>query len=104
MTNYIDYMLLNFYIGNTDWPWHNFYAAIDTADPTGFKFFNWDAEMSLGMINGGFNSNRQRERAGANVRQRQRSGQRSMRRCTRIPSSTSPLPIRRGNSCSTTAR
>src|ERR1041384_5935817 len=50
-------MLMNFYIGNTDWPWHNFYAAIDTATPTGFKFFSWDAEMSLGLINGGFNSN-----------------------------------------------
>lgn len=57
MTNYIDYMLMNFYVGNTDWPWHNFYAAIDTATPTGFKFFSWDAEMSLGLINGGFNSN-----------------------------------------------
>ena len=56
MTNYIDYMLMNFYIGNTDWPGHNFYAAINAADPTGFKFFNWDAEMSLGLINGGFNS------------------------------------------------
>ena len=56
-TNYIDYMLMNFYIGNTDWPWHNFYAAIDTADPTGFKFFSWDAEMSLGMINGNYSSN-----------------------------------------------
>ncbi len=57
MTNYIDYMLMNFYIGNTDWPWHNFYAAIDAASPDGFKFFNWDGEMSLGLINGGFNSN-----------------------------------------------
>lgn len=57
MTNYIDYMLMNFYVGNTDWPWHNFYAAIDTATPDGFKFFNWDAEMSMGLINGGFNSN-----------------------------------------------
>jgi fibronectin type 3 domain-containing protein len=55
--DYIDYMLMNFYIGNTDWPWHNFYAAIDTADPTGFDFFSWDAEMSLGIENGGFNSN-----------------------------------------------
>ena len=60
MADYIDYMLLNFYIGNTDWPWHNWYAAIDTADPTGFDFFSWDAEMSLGMINGGFNSSRHR--------------------------------------------
>src|SRR6267142_2575890 len=56
MTNYIDYMLVNFYIGNVDWPWHNFFAAINTAAPSGFKFFSWDAEMSLGLING-FNSN-----------------------------------------------
>ena len=56
-TNYIDYMLMNFYIGNADWPIHNFYAAINTADPTGFKFFSWDAEISLGLINGSYNSN-----------------------------------------------
>ena len=52
-TNYADYLLMNFFIGNTDWPLHNFYAAINTVDPTGFKFFSWDAEMSLGIINGG---------------------------------------------------
>ena len=56
MTNYIDYMLENFYTGNTDWPWHNFYAAINAVDPTGFQIFPWDTEMSLGIINGGFNS------------------------------------------------
>src|SRR5208282_6079471 len=56
-TNYSDYMLMNFYIGNTDWPIHNFYAAINTADPTGFKFFSWDAEISLGLINGSYSSN-----------------------------------------------
>jgi hypothetical protein len=56
-TDYIDYMLMNFYVGNTDWPWHNFYAAINTVDPAGFQFFPWDAEMSLGLVNGGFNSN-----------------------------------------------
>ena len=74
MTNYIDYMLMNFYIGNTDWPWHNFYAAIDAASPDGFKFFNWDGEMSLGMINGGFNSNVNVNVLGPNVFQRQRRG------------------------------
>jgi hypothetical protein len=55
-TNYVDYLLMNFYIGNTDWPWHNYYAGINTVDPTGFKFFSWDGEMSVGMINGSFNS------------------------------------------------
>ena len=69
-------MLLNFYIGNTDWPWHNFYAAINTADPTGFDFFSWDAEMSLGIINGGFNSSVTRQRVGADVQRRARRGRR----------------------------
>ena len=57
MTSYIDYMLDNFYIGNVNWPYHNWYAAINTVDPTGFQFFNWDDEMSMGMINGSFSSN-----------------------------------------------
>ncbi|MGO9111484.1 MAG: CotH kinase family protein, partial [Thermoguttaceae bacterium] len=66
-TNYIDYMLMNFYIGNTDWPIHNFYAAINTVDPTGFKFFSWDAEMSLAIIEGGYNSNVDVNVLGANT-------------------------------------
>jgi len=27
MTNYVDYMLLNFYTGNADWPWNNYWFA-----------------------------------------------------------------------------
>ncbi len=55
MTDYIDYMLMNIYIGNTDWPVHNWYMAReeDTSptdlDSTGFKFFPWDSEMSAGL-------------------------------------------------------
>lgn len=46
--NYVDYMLMNFYIGNTDWPNHNYYASrLDTGDSTGFKMLPWDSEMSL---------------------------------------------------------
>lgn len=44
MQNYIDYMLMNFYIGNADWPSHNFYSA---ADDTGYKFYEWDSEWSV---------------------------------------------------------
>ena len=48
VNNYIDYMLMNFYIGNTDWPGHNYYASrLDTADSTGFKMLPWDSEMSF---------------------------------------------------------
>ncbi len=50
MNNYIDYMLMNLYIGNTDWPSHNFYASSPTGpDSTGYKFFDWDAEWSIGI-------------------------------------------------------
>src|SRR5208282_5329501 len=51
MTDYIDYMLMNIYVGNDDWPNHNFYAAINTVDPTGFEFFSWDAEQTMGLVN-----------------------------------------------------
>jgi hypothetical protein len=48
VNNYIDYMLMNFYIGNTDWPNHNYYASrLDTADSTGFKMLPWDSEMAM---------------------------------------------------------
>jgi hypothetical protein len=46
--NFIDYMLLNFYIGNQDWPHNNWYAVRDRLNPgDGFRFFSWDAETSL---------------------------------------------------------
>jgi hypothetical protein len=41
-----DYMLLNFYGGNTDWPHHNWYAARHR-DGGAFRFFSWDAEHVL---------------------------------------------------------
>ncbi len=46
--NYIDYMLLNLWINNADWPGNNWRAACDrTAAGTGFKFLEWDAEISM---------------------------------------------------------
>jgi hypothetical protein len=47
--NYIDYMILNFFVGNSDWPEVNWYAGIDRADPAGFRFFAWDAECTVGL-------------------------------------------------------
>ena len=43
---FADYMLLNAYTGNYDWPHNNWYAARDRTDPeAGFQFFIWDAEL-----------------------------------------------------------
>jgi len=48
MTNYIDYLILNYCVNNEDWPWNNYwFARKRTADSTGFKFYSWDSEISL---------------------------------------------------------
>lgn len=47
--NYIDYLLLNFYVGNTDWPHRNWWAGRrrDGNDGVGFQFRPWDTETAL---------------------------------------------------------
>ena len=43
--NFIDYLLLNFYMGNWDWGKNNWYGARNRVNPDkGFQFFSWDAE------------------------------------------------------------
>jgi hypothetical protein len=50
VTNYIDYLILNYSVNNEDWPWNNYwFARKRTADSTGFKFYSWDSEISLYM-------------------------------------------------------
>jgi hypothetical protein len=50
VNNYIDYLMLNFYVGNADWPHRNWWAVREnTPDSTGFKFITWDAETILGL-------------------------------------------------------
>jgi hypothetical protein len=49
--NFIDYMLMNFYGANTDWPWHNWNAARRRVPGAGFHFFSWDAEWTFGIGN-----------------------------------------------------
>jgi hypothetical protein len=49
--NLIDYMLLNFYIGNRDWDHHNWIAARNRLNPgKGFQFFPWDSERTFNGI------------------------------------------------------
>jgi hypothetical protein len=46
--DYMDYMLVNIWGGNWDWPNKNFwFGRKRTADSTGFKFYNWDYEDTL---------------------------------------------------------
>ncbi|WP_163319720.1 chitobiase/beta-hexosaminidase C-terminal domain-containing protein [Dysgonomonas sp. 520] len=52
MENFIDYMLLNFYIGNDDWGKNNWYTARNRVNPgKGFQYFSWDAENALSNVN-----------------------------------------------------
>jgi hypothetical protein len=51
LENYIDYLIMNFYGGNTDRPHKNYYVARQRGpQSTGLKFFSWDAEK---ILNGG---------------------------------------------------
>lgn len=44
--NFIDYMLINQYGGNTDWDYHNWLAVRNRVKgTTGFRFICWDTEM-----------------------------------------------------------
>lgn len=47
--NYIDYMMVNIWGGNWDWPNKNFWFGRDrTTNSTGFKFYMWDFENTMG--------------------------------------------------------
>jgi len=46
---YIDYLIVNLWGGNWDWPWKNWWAGRDrTTASTGWKFYTWDFENTLG--------------------------------------------------------
>lgn len=49
---FCDYMLINFYGGNTDWDHHNWYAFRYNDQPDhGFRFFCWDTECIFINVN-----------------------------------------------------
>lgn len=43
----IDYMLMNLWAGNDDWPHHNWYAGRERSDDGRWRFVSWDAEHTL---------------------------------------------------------
>ncbi|NQT03741.1 MAG: CotH kinase family protein, partial [Planctomycetes bacterium] len=49
VTNYVDYLIVNLWGGNWDWPWKNWWAGRERSDSsTGFKFYCWDYENTMG--------------------------------------------------------
>lgn len=51
VVNLADYMLINFYGGNTDWDHHNWAAVRNRVNPgKGFKFLCWDSEHILKTV------------------------------------------------------
>ncbi|XAL98870.1 lamin tail domain-containing protein [Phycisphaeraceae bacterium D3-23] len=51
MEQFADYLLLNFWGGNHDWPHNNWYAVRDRAANGAFTFISWDAENFLFSVN-----------------------------------------------------
>jgi len=50
VTNYIDYIILNHYGGNDDWPLRNWFSNRRRGiESEGFRFFAWDSEISLNL-------------------------------------------------------
>lgn len=48
--NMIDYMIVNLYGGNNDWPSKNYWVARRRGpESTGYKFYMWDSEWTLGL-------------------------------------------------------
>lgn len=47
LNSFIDYYLLNLYLGNDDWPYNNWVAARLRQDGALFQFFLWDTEHIL---------------------------------------------------------
>ncbi|NQT82580.1 CotH kinase family protein, partial [bacterium] len=46
--NFVDYMIVNFFIGNTDWAHQNWYATRNVVNPAGrWRYHSWDPEHSL---------------------------------------------------------
>jgi len=54
--NFTDYMLLNIWAQNHDWPHNNWYAARPQRADGKWIFFSWDAEFGIGLIPGGWST------------------------------------------------
>ena len=50
--DFITYMVINYYAGNSDWAHQNWYASFNRVDPNGkWRYHSWDAENVLKSVN-----------------------------------------------------
>ncbi len=47
LENLADYLIMNAWLGNYEWPNHNWYAARRREKGAGYVFFSWDAEATM---------------------------------------------------------
>jgi len=70
LANYVDYLIVNMWGGNWDWPWNNYWLARDrTPASTGFKFYCWDAEDVMLTSRSALNFNKMNDNFGSEVGQ-----------------------------------
>ncbi len=55
LENFTDYMILNIWSQNRDWPHNNWYAARPRVEGGRWIFLSWDAEWGLGWRDPGYN-------------------------------------------------
>jgi hypothetical protein len=51
LTAFADYLVLQLYVGNTDWPGNNWTAARERTPGERFRFYAWDLESGFGSLN-----------------------------------------------------
>jgi hypothetical protein len=61
---FIDYMILNFYLGNYDWAHQNYYAARNKVQNIGFRFYTWDAEHVMRYSDVNYNNLQKNDKGG----------------------------------------
>jgi hypothetical protein len=64
LPQFIDYIILNFYLGNHDWAHHNYYAARNKKKKTGFRFYTWDSEDVMRNSNVSYNNTLKNDKNG----------------------------------------
>lgn len=50
MTAFADYLLIQLYVGNVDWPSNNWTAARERSEGSPFRFYTWDMEAAFGNV------------------------------------------------------
>ncbi|MFM1921910.1 MAG: hypothetical protein RLZZ303_3544 [Candidatus Hydrogenedentota bacterium] len=50
LTAFADYLLIQLYTGNVDWPFNNWTAARERSERSLFRFYTWDMEAAFGNV------------------------------------------------------